>query len=404
MHVLIIPPDRYVSEDKKQGSIFQYDQAHALRRAGLKVGVIAPAPRSLRNFKIRSDQWPSGIQLENDQGVPVYRWQGWGWTAGRVPYLTTWLWNRVGLALYHRYTTEQGMPDIIHAHNALFGGSLAAELVKKQPVPVVLTEHLSWLADGRLPGWMSGQVALGLQTARARLMVSSALGKSVQAQFGEIAVPWQWVPNILPSIFESAALAEYQPGSRSPGFRFLHVGNLVEVKNQAGLLQAFAARFKGQQTIRLHIVGDGLLRADLETLTVKLGISSQVSFLGQLSREGVMAEMQACDAFVLFSHVETFGVVLIEALACGRPVIATSGSGPDDIVHVGNGLLVPPRDVNTLGQAMQDIVKNIKEYDPVSIRQDCLARFGEQVVVQKLIEIYRQVLASTHPEQLRSSH
>jgi glycosyltransferase involved in cell wall biosynthesis len=111
-----------------------------------------------------------------------------------------------------------------------------------------------------------------------------------------------------------------------------------------------------------------------------------------LSRDEVREEMQACDAFVLSSHYETFGIVLVEALAFGKPVVATCSGGPECIVHEGNGLLVPVHDEVALGNAMNILRLNLSRYDPEVIRNDCIARFGPRAVIDQLTSLYQEVL------------
>lgn len=144
--------------------------------------------------------------------------------------------------------------------------------------------------------------------------------------------------------------------------------------------------------MRLKIGGDGPLRKQLESKAKDLEIERQVIFTGLLSREKVLREMKNCDVFVLSSTFETFGVVLIEALACGKPVVATKCGGPEDIVNSTNGYLVPKKNVRALGNAMEDICLNIDKFDPYQIRKDCLLRFGEDTFVARLKSIYANLL------------
>jgi glycosyltransferase involved in cell wall biosynthesis len=157
-------------------------------------------------------------------------------------------------------------------------------------------------------------------------------------------------------------------------------------------LRAFAAAFRYNPAISLRIGGEGPLRHDLEQLATQLGIAKQVTFLGKLNREQVLNEMLNCDAFVLSSNYETFGVVLIEATACGKPVIAISGSGPDCIVKPLNGVLVPPQDITALSTALQLMQSQIGQFDSNLIREDCLLRFGARSLTEQLITIYKKAL------------
>jgi glycosyltransferase involved in cell wall biosynthesis len=399
MHILIIPFARYAipfaryaTKENPLEGIFEYHQAHALQRAGLQVGVVAPTPRSLRLLKRGITGWAAGIEFEDDQGIPTYRYQAWDWATGRIPYLTTWFRLEIGKSIFKRYVAAQGMPDVIHAHNAIYAGAIAALLKREYHIPYVMTEHSTAYARGKIRQWQIPIVRNALSNADVRIVVSANLGKLLEAQFGEVVRPWKWIPNILGKTFEKAVLPDEREAHTGEALRFLNVANLVETKNHAGLLKAFAYKFKGKSDVQLRIGGDGPLRGELEALAEDLGIASQVVFLGLLGREQVRSEMQACDVCVLSSDHETFGVVLIEALACGKPVVATASGGPECIVHPGNGVLVPPRDVTALGNAMAEVLQGIDSYDSTFIRQDCIARFGENAVVEELRNAYVRVL------------
>ena len=98
--------------------------------------------------------------------------------------------------------------------------------------------------------------------------------------------------------------------------------------------------------------------------------------------------MHQCDVFVLPSLYETFGVVLIEALAAGKPVIATRCGGPESIVNDENGLLVAPANSDALGRAMRQMVEAIDRFNKDIIRSDCIARFSRQAVIEQLGRVY----------------
>lgn len=120
-------------------------------------------------------------------------------------------------------------------------------------------------------------------------------------------------------------------------------------------------------------------------------MESQVQFLGALDRKEVILQMNKCDAFVLASKFETFGVVLIEALSCGKPVISTKSGGPNVIVNENNGLLVPVDNIKELSNAMLDLYQNYSRYNPNNIRNDCYARFSETVIAKRIINLYNSI-------------
>lgn len=394
MHILIIPSERYVTPEEPLAGIFQHQQAHALNRTGLEVGLVAPMPRSLCLLRLRITGWPRGIEFRNDEGIPTYRYQGWRWIPGRVPYLSSSFYILLGQKLFEKYAAMHGLPDIIHAHNVLYGGVIANAIKARYGVPFVLTEHSSAYLSGRVRKWQVPMVKEVLKNADARLVVSPYLGHALEKRFGQITQPWHWVPNVLDATFEEQNPLEGFGQEEKDQIRILTIGSLIPIKNHEGLLKAFAKVFKGRNKIQLRVGGSGPLGRKLENLANRLQIRSQVIFLGALNREQVLNEMHHCDIFVLPSHHETFGAVLIEALACGKPVIATDSGGPRSIVHDGNGLLVASDDDVALANAMQRMLQDIDRYDPKSIHEDCVNRFGTRIILNRLIDIYSRILAN----------
>ena len=101
--------------------------------------------------------------------------------------------------------------------------------------------------------------------------------------------------------------------------------------------------------------------------------------------------MSSCNVFVLASRFETFGVVLIEALSSGKPVISTRNGGADDIVNDLNGTLVNIDDIDDLGKNMYSMYKNYNKYESSEIREDCIGRYSKEVIMQKLLNIYENI-------------
>jgi glycosyltransferase involved in cell wall biosynthesis len=303
-----------------------------------------------------------------------------------------WAWLNAGERLYRRFVEDHGAPGIIHAHSAVYGGALAARIKHRADIPVVVTEHRSAFAAGTLKQWQRRLAGRVFRQVDARIAVSSSLGNLLERQFPGSFEPWDVVPNMVDRYLVEAGSSGRRPDTTEP-FTILNVGVLTPIKAHDTLLRAFAAEFGGIPSVRLRIGGDGPLRTRLEGLARTLGITRQVTFLGALTREEVNAEMSNASLFVLPSEYETFGVVLIEALACGNPVVATACGGPESIVHPSNGLLVTVGDVEMLRGAMRYIRNHIAMYDPDGIRRDCLARFGEAAVVERLRAIYERVRA-----------
>ena len=149
-------------------------------------------------------------------------------------------------------------------------------------------------------------------------------------------------------------------------------------------IETFANRFRGRENFRLVVAGDGPLRPALLALTEELGISEQVDVRGFINREEVMELLDKSHVFVLASRAETFGVVVVEAMARGLPVISSDIDGTREIVTEENGLLFPPGDKTALGDAMEWMVDHHEEYSRTQIVESVRSRFGPDAVFNAL--------------------
>lgn len=125
------------------------------------------------------------------------------------------------------------------------------------------------------------------------------------------------------------------------------------------LLRAFALVRDRDPELRLVLAGDGPLRSGLEEIAASLKIADKVDFLGQQGRTQVANLLHACEVFVLPSRSEPFGIVLVEAMACKKPIVATTAGGiPEIIENRRNGILVRPNDDNALAEALVTVLKD----------------------------------------------
>lgn len=393
MHVLIIP-SWYPHQPSDIGGSFFREQAIALHKHGCKVGVIYPELRSLRNWRsIFSGQ--NGISVEQDEGVATYRSRGMNWFPRTVvPASKLFVWH--GCRLYGRYVAENGVPDIVHVHSLLYAGSVAAEISRKYAVPFVVTEHSSAFASEMISAKGMRIAKNASSIAAKKFAVSGAFANLLNKLIGLKNALWEEIPNIVNEKFCTYALPLKNNGNL---FEFINIALMDEKKRQDNILHAFAQTCKSYPNVRLTLGGDGPERCKLEKLARDLGIAEKVKFTGLLSREQVLAEMAGADAFVLSSRYETFGVVVIEALALGKPVVATKCGGPESIVRKEDGILIPVDDVNALAAAMRQMMENRNDYDPIEIRQACIARYSEAAIATRLKQVYTEIISKEAKHQ-----
>jgi glycosyltransferase involved in cell wall biosynthesis len=166
------------------------------------------------------------------------------------------------------------------------------------------------------------------------------------------------------------------------------------------LLRAFARIAPEQPRLRLLLVGDGPLRAQLEALARELHLDDRVEFLGMRGRAEVARLLRGCRIFVLPSRAEPFGMVVAEALASRRPVVATSVGGIAEIIEDGrSGLLVPPDDPEALARALTRVLGD----DALGAAlAECgyaraIANFGCESMGRRYEQLYADLLALDWP-------
>lgn len=367
-HILVIPS--WYSDGRGSGGGYFRDQALALKGAGYRVAILAPEIHTWRDLRAgRVRRGSDRTSVESD-GVPIYR-RNTLTAIPRLPYRNPLVWTACGIKLAHRYIGDNGRPDLVHAHCCLNAGVLALALDRRYGIPFVVTEHSAGPATARW--WERDLIRRVVKRASRCIAVSPYLARLLEKHYR--ASSWRYLPNVLGEAFLSAAPWE-MPNDADRPFVFLCVARMSPEKGHAALIEAFAEAFSGNPDTRLRLVGDGPSLSSLQQLSSRLGIAARVDFTGALSAERVRAEMEAADVFVLASNHETFGVVVIEALACGLPVVCTASGGPDHLIDAKNGLLVPRGDAAALRAALLSIRREAQRYDRAAIRADVVGRYG----------------------------
>jgi glycosyltransferase involved in cell wall biosynthesis len=171
----------------------------------------------------------------------------------------------------------------------------------------------------------------------------------------------------------------------------LYVGRLVAVKGLDLLLDAFAQLVQNQRDVDLVLVGDGAERHALAQRATTLGIRDKVHFVGTQHHERIVLWMNAGDVFCLPSHKEGLPTVLLESLACGTPVVATSVGGIPEIITDGQvGRLVHSRDPREMAACIEEVLET--PWDRQQLRNYVAERFSFEVVTRKLLEMYGSVM------------
>jgi len=189
-------------------------------------------------------------------------------------------------------------------------------------------------------------------------------------------------------------VAQFNPPSGPRGAEVVFVGSLIKRKGVRYLLEAMAQVRREFPAVHLTVVGDGPERAALESTTARLGLSECVTFAGLLPADGVRQAMQKARAFVLPSVEEGLGVVLLEALACGTPIVASRVGGIPEAVTADAGRLVPPADPAALAGGLIELLRDEAGWLEMSrnARRRAEDVYDWSKIAARLIDVYRTVL------------
>jgi glycosyltransferase involved in cell wall biosynthesis len=327
LHVLTLTPFFPSAGDEVSGC-FIAESTRALDEFGVTSSIIAVAPLHHRRKEPAPSapaDWVRYAQIPGNLGLS---------SAGR------WLYVRL---LVQAQRLHRGRPiDVIHAHSALPCGQAAAFLSRHLGIPFVVTLHgldvfNSCFLDGIAARWRRKVSIDVYRAARTVICISGRVQRVLRdGMQDDVDVRSTVVYNGTDTNFFSPV-----PGAVPSQQEILIVGNLLVGKGHELVLRAIARLDKCCPQLHCRIIGDGPDRARFEALSIKLGIAARVRVEGRKSRAQVADAMRSCSLFVLPSRYEGLGCVYLEAMACGKPVIACRGQGIEEIIeHEKNGWLI----------------------------------------------------------------
>lgn len=388
VNILIIPAFFRTKGRPTNGSFF-WDQALALKRAGNQVTILYSDTYSVKC--IAEYVFYAEEQSEECEGIKIHRMKIFcplkhGMEGHREAFAK-------GIRrLYEKHGLESERFDVIHAHCCVWAGYAAMRLSEQTGIPYVITEHatLFELHKDQISRSNERYIKQAFEHAAKVICVSRAFAKLISEYR---------TSNDIEVIGNVVDFDRFKPCEQKPhqGMRFLTICHMntrdqLLKKGMDILLEAWRDYSVKDPAAKLIIGGGGHAMQKAVEWSRKFGVEQTVEFAGQLSREQVVEQMQACDVFVLPSRYETFGVVYIEAMACGKPVIAVANGGPDDFVTGENGILISADDVEGLKCALRQICGQYESYDVNTIRQCVQNEFSTLAIAKQLDQLYREVV------------
>jgi teichuronic acid biosynthesis glycosyltransferase TuaC len=286
--------------------------------------------------------------------------------------------------------------DIIHGEFSFPDGWVAARLGQRYGVPVVITEHAPWrpwMDDYKL---VRSQALWAARKCAFHIAVSRSVREEI-AHFTGDSPGLRVIPNGV-----DTSLFTLPPTRRQRKLdQILFVGAVRPVKGLDVLLKALRLLKDNGRALKLLVIGDAFYRAyraeydRLRLMARELDLESQVDFVGGKTPDQLVPYMQESAMLVLPSRKESLGMVLVEAIACGTPVVATRCGGPEDIVNDKVGVLVPPDDPVALAAGISNIIDHPDSYNPEELRAYAVAKFSWERVTAEVVALYNEAIESS---------
>lgn len=279
---------------------------------------------------------------------------------------------------YQAYVLENGKPDVIMVQASYPGVLIGNYLSEKYEVPTHL--HV------RLGGFMFQQMLDELGSMKRELLSATLKCDLVTAtsDFHSSEIQ-KWIPKA--QTLHNPVDTNFFSVSDNHSDYILAIGRLEAEKGFDMLLDAIA----DISNLCLKVVGSG---SQLKALKEKIkaeNLNSTVELIGEKNREEIRELVQKCQFLVLPSKYETFGNVLLEAMACGKPVVATSCGGPQEIVSKKVGILTEVN-TNSLAEGISRMSKTFQDYDPYEIRNYVETGFSPSKWMNRLETMLRSIV------------
>ncbi|MGD8402209.1 MAG: glycosyltransferase [Anaerolineales bacterium] len=303
--------------------------------------------------------------------------------------------------------------EVIHTHHPGLLGQTAATKAKNMSLPLVFTFHTQYreythyfpLPQETIQEFLKGAVKTWLKDFMRKcqhIVIPSESMKEILTREYGLQDRYTVIPtgiNLEP--YQSANGNDLRTRENWQDDKVMvSIGRLAQEKNWKTLLKAAGEVYQTHSDLRVVLIGDGPQKKTLQDLTTQLGIGERVIFTGELPFEETSAYLKAADFFGFASVTETQGLVTMEAMAAGLPVVAVDASGTRDIVDNGEQGFLVPNDVDALAASINKLMESpakMRQFHSKALKKAKAFDVGR--LTKKLVNVYKQAIQDKKDEQ-----
>lgn len=303
--------------------------------------------------------------------------------------------------------------DVIHTHHPILLGQTAARKAAELDLPLVFTFHTQYWEYTHYVPFPQEAVQDFLKNAVHRWLVefmqkcqhiiipSESMREILVRDYG-LHDRYSVIPtgtDLEPFLNADGKALRAEKGWQNETV-LISVGRLAPEKNWDTLIRAFAKACEKHPDIRLVLIGDGAARQSLETLSSELGIADRVTFTGAVPFEDIPRYLKAADLFAFASVTETQGLVTIEAMAAGLPVVAVEGPGTSDIIEHGKQGFLVKNDPDALAKGINKLLSDSQRIQRFSKNALKKAKtFDVNELGKQILSVYEQAIEDNKANQ-----
>lgn len=287
--------------------------------------------------------------------------------------------------LLHKYIKENP-PDIIHVHFSSYYSWIISSICYKQSIPYIITEHASFFEERINHIYFGPRMKKALLNANHIITVSPYLKNIIK----------RYIPkriSIIPNVINTDKFSIQNQNSiegKTP--KMISIGKL-DMNDKKGyelLLNSLNKLQMAGERFQCEIIGNGPYKEYLEEMIERYKLYN-VKLIGDVENDLLPLKFAEADFFVSSSKLETFGVVIIEAMSCGLPIVATRSGGPEGYISEEIGILAE-QNVDSLSEKLSIMIHKFNSYDPLLIREKVVNNFSENIYLEKKQKIIKKII------------
>lgn len=284
-------------------------------------------------------------------------------------------------------------PALVHVHIGMKAGVIALWLKTKQKIPYIVSEQWTGILkeasdsfDDKPLYWRLTWKKI-VQQADGLTAVSAYLAEAIKNRFG--IADCKVIPNVV-----DTSVFYHIPEQKKDQQNFIHISTLVDFKNPFLILEAFGLVVKEHPGVKLTIVGP--FREDITRWIRKNNCEKNIALISEMPQQQLVAYIRRSAALVLFSKYETFGCVLIEATACGVPVIASDIPVIRETIHEGvNGMFAARDNSAALAETVKQFITGNMMFDAEQIALETKRKYSYEAIGKQFYDLYKTIAIDT---------